>query len=164
MNKKSKVIVWISIFFGGLVSVALIIHFTLQSWAGSPLEVDPAAAQEVKNIGKVKGEVVTQFQESDVIVVTRNIILDGSDLGAVTALHGASKLLQSKNWNVVARLHSGGLQFESDRWENTLLTIEQVGSDYHFYDQSVEDAAKEARASMEHPDALLLVRLRRTDV
>ncbi|MEW1841160.1 hypothetical protein AB0392_24725 [Nonomuraea angiospora] len=148
----------------GVVAVGSIsILLVLRSWGGVALEVDPDVIREIRGLGQVVGEVSTGFTESDSIVVTDYVFLNVGDSGGPGALNYVSDSLREKGWSVVAR-PGYATQWQTDRWADTLLTVELIDKGKDFLDLDVEKAARDAMAKAGNPDRILMAIVRRTDV
>ncbi|TDD09638.1 hypothetical protein E1292_09005 [Nonomuraea deserti] len=132
-------------------------------WVAKPLQVEPGVVRQIEEISGIAARAESRFTESDSIVVTKYLIFDRRLADEGRAVAEVSSALQSKNWKVVAELSYPGVQMKSSQWPDHLLTLETPEGAYLSLNDDLEQSLGEARTVARYPNALVILRLRRTD-
>lgn len=95
-------------------------------WFERTTKVDPAAVSEVRGIGKVVTQTMTDPIYEDTIQVVDILILDVAASGFEDALNTARQRLRQRGWVESVGGTDEYILMESSKWEGTTLTVGNI--------------------------------------
>ncbi|MEV7006651.1 hypothetical protein [Streptosporangium sp. NPDC051022] len=134
---------------------ALLSADLLVAGCSAALQVNPAALDDVRGIGKVLGEVTTEGIWSNTKEVINKLAIDTGSANSREAINKAGDLLRKRKWVAVSQSTSEFMQMKSTVWDGVYLTIFPFdSSEIELYPEKAQEAIKKASAGSE---ALLAV-------